>query len=126
MTDSAPVAPRRCGFVAVLGSPNVGKSTLVNRIVGAKVSIVSPKAQTTRARVLGIAIIGASQILLVDTPGLFRPRRPLDMAMEEAAWEGAGGADEVALVIDSTRGADAGAERAIEWLRQRCRQALLV
>jgi GTPase len=118
--------PRRCGFVAILGSPNVGKSTLVNRLVGAKVSIVSPKVQTTRARVLGIAIIGSSQILLVDTPGLFPPRRRLDEAMVDAAWQGARGADQVVLVVDSTRGLDEGAEQAIGWLRQRCRRALLV
>jgi GTP-binding protein Era len=117
---------RRCGFVAILGSPNVGKSTLVNRLVGAKVSIVSPKVQTTRSRVLGIAIIGSSQILLVDTPGLFPPRRRLDEAMVDAAWQGARGADQVVLVVDSTRGLDEGAEQAIEWLRQRCRRALLV
>jgi GTP-binding protein Era len=117
---------RRCGFVAILGSPNVGKSTLVNRVVGTKVSIVSPKVQTTRARVLGIAIIGSSQILLVDTPGLFPARRRLDQAMVDAAWQGAGGADQVVLVLDSTRGLDEGAEQAIEWLRQRCRRAVLV
>src|SRR5512144_1427120 len=117
--DEGPeTAATRCGFVAVLGAPNVGKSTLVNRLVGAKVSIVSPKVQTTRSRVLGIAIVGCSQVLLVDTPGLFRPRRRLDAAMVEAAWEGARGADEIVLLADSTRGADEGTERAIEWLRQ--------
>ncbi len=109
-----------------LGSPNVGKSTLVNRLVGAKVSIVSPKVQTTRSRVLGIAIVGSSQILLVDTPGLFQPRRRLDRAMVDAAWQGASGADQVALVVDSMRGSDAGAERAIEWLRTRQRRGILV
>ena len=124
--ETEPAPASRCGFVAILGSPNVGKSTLVNRLVGAKVSIVSPKVQTTRARVLGIAIVGASQILLVDTPGLFEPRRRLDAAMVEAAWEGARGADEIALVVDSIRGSDEGAARAIEWLRRRHRQAVLV
>src|SRR5512144_2661225 len=88
---------RRCGFIAILGAPNVGKSTLVNRLVGAKVSIVSPKAQTTRARVLGIAIVGCSQILLVDTPGLFTARRRFDRAMVDAAWQGARGADQIVL-----------------------------
>ncbi len=126
LPDSHGAVTSRCGFVAILGAPNVGKSTLVNRLVGAKVSIVSPKVQTTRSRVLGIAIVGCSQILLVDTPGLFRPRRRLDAAMVEAAWEGARGADEIVLVVDSTRGADEGAERAIEWLRQRRRHAVLV
>jgi GTPase len=125
--DAEPeAAASHCGFVAILGSPNVGKSTLVNRLVGAKVSIVSPKVQTTRARVLGIALVGSSQILLVDTPGLFQPRRRLDKAMVEAAWEGARGADEVVLVVDSTRGIDEGTGRAIEWLRQRRRRAVLV
>jgi GTP-binding protein Era len=117
---------RRCGFVAILGPPNVGKSTLVNRLVGTKVSIVSPKVQTTRARVLGIAIIGSSQILLVDTPGLFPARRRLDRAMVDAAWQGARGADQVVLVLDSTRHLDEGAEQSTEWLRQRCRRAVLV
>src|SRR5512134_2449004 len=117
---------RRCGFVAILGSPNVGKSTLVNRLVGAKVSIVSPKVQTTRARVLGIAIIGRSQILLVDTPGLFTARRQFDRAMVDAAWQGARGADQIVLLLDSTRGLDEGAEQTIRWLRQRSRRAVLV
>lgn len=116
----------RCGFVAILGSPNVGKSTLVNRLVGAKVSIVSPKVQTTRSRVLGIAIVGSSQILLVDTPGLFQPRRRLDRAMVDVAWQAASGADQVALIVDSMRGSDEGAERAIEWLGTRQRRGILV
>jgi GTPase len=125
--DSEPkAATTRCGFVAILGSPNVGKSTLVNRLVGAKVSIVSPKVQTTRSRVLGITIVGSSQILLVDTPGLFQPRRRLDRAMLAAAWQGASGADQVALIVDSVRGSDEGAERAIEWLRTRQRRGILV
>jgi GTP-binding protein Era len=131
-SDPHAVAPdvaataKRCGFVAILGSPNVGKSTLVNRLVGAKVSIVSPKVQTTRARVLGIAIVGSSQILLVDTPGVFPARRRFDQAMVDAAWQGASGAEQVALVVDSTRGVDEGGEQAIEWLRQRRRRAILV
>ena len=91
----------RCGLVAVLGAPNAGKSTLVNALVGQKVAIVSPKAQTTRARLMGIAIEGASQILLVDTPGIFAPRRRLDRAMVKAAWEGAEAADRVLLVVDA-------------------------
>src|SRR5512134_1003497 len=124
--ETRPAAATRCGFVAILGSPNVGKSTLVNRLVGAKVSIVSPKVQTTRSRVLGIAIVGSSQILLVDTPGLFQPRRRFDRAMVAAAWQGASGADEVALIVDSMRGSDGGAERAIEWLRTRQRRGILV
>ena len=91
----------RCGFVAVIGAPNAGKSTLVNVIVGQKVAIVSPKAQTTRARLMGVAIHGEAQILLVDTPGIFAPRRRLDRAMVAAAWAGAEDADLVLLVIDA-------------------------
>jgi len=96
-------ATTRCGFVAVIGAPNAGKSTLVNRLVGAKVSIVSPKVQTTRSRVLGIAIRDNAQILFVDTPGIFAPRRRLDRAMVAAAWQGAGDADLVVLLIDASR-----------------------
>jgi GTP-binding protein Era len=96
----------RCGFVALIGAPNVGKSTLVNRLVGAKVSIVTPKVQTTRNRVRGIAISGNSQIIFVDTPGIFAPRRRLDRAMVAAAWGGAGDADLVALLIDAKLGLD--------------------
>jgi GTP-binding protein Era len=95
----------RCGFVAVVGAPNAGKSTLINRLTGAKVSIVSPKAQTTRFRVLGILMRGGSQILLVDTPGIFRPRRKLDRAMVAAAWTGAADADLAVLLVDAKSGA---------------------
>jgi GTP-binding protein Era len=91
----------RCGLVAVLGAPNAGKSTLVNALVGQKVAIVSPKAQTTRARLMGLAIEGDTQILLVDTPGIFDPQRRLDRAMVSAAWGGTEGADLIALVIDA-------------------------
>ncbi|HEX8842296.1 MAG TPA: GTPase Era [Sphingomicrobium sp.] len=93
----------RAGFVAVIGAPNAGKSTLVNALVGQKVAIVSPKAQTTRSRLMGIAIHDKSQILLVDTPGIFQPRRRLDRAMVAAAWTGAQDADLVLLVIDSSQ-----------------------
>jgi GTP-binding protein Era len=93
----------RCGFVAILGAPNAGKSTLVNRIVGQKVSIVSPKVQTTRNRVLGIAMRGKAQIILVDTPGIFKPRRRLDRAMVSAAWAGAGDADQIVLLVDAAK-----------------------
>ena len=92
---------KRCGLVAVLGAPNAGKSTLVNALVGQKVAIVSPKAQTTRARLIGIAIEGEAQMLLVDTPDIFDPNRRLDRAMVAAAWEGAVGADRVLLTIDA-------------------------
>jgi len=118
---------RRCGFVAVIGAPNVGKSTLVNRLVGSKVSIVSPKVQTTRARVLGIALVGNTQILLLDTPGVFVPRRPLDRAMVDAAWDGVAGADAVALLVDASRSAaTAGTAPVIAGLRKRERKAILV
>jgi len=92
----------RAGFVAVIGAPNAGKSTLVNALVGQKVAIVSDKAQTTRARLMGIAVEGEAQILLVDTPGIFEPRRRLDRAMVAAAWTGAQDADLILLVIDAS------------------------
>ena len=95
----------RCGFAAIVGAPNAGKSTLLNRLAGAKLSIVSPKAQTTRFRVLGILMRGQSQILLVDTPGIFRPRRRLDRAMVAAAWTGAQDADLTLLLVDARSGA---------------------
>jgi len=94
----------RCGFVALIGATNVGKSTLVNALVGHKVAIVTPKAQTTRALLRGIAVEGHAQIILVDTPGLFTPRRRLDRAMVASAWSGAGDADVVCVLIDASRG----------------------
>src|SRR6516162_3216337 len=97
---------QRCGFVAIIGAPNVGKSTLVNALVGSKVTIVSPKVQTTRAIIRGIAIAGSSQLIFVDTPGIFAPRRRLDRAMVAVAWSGAHDADIVALMIDAKRGLD--------------------
>ena len=107
------------GFVAVIGAPNAGKSTLVNALVGQKVAIVSAKAQTTRARLMGIAIQDQSQILLVDTPGIFEPRRRLDRAMVAAAWGGAGDADLILLVIDAADGLNREVERIIENLGHR-------
>ena len=98
----------RAGFVALIGEPNAGKSTLLNRMVGAKVSIVTHKVQTTRARIRGVALEGASQIVFVDTPGLFKPRRRLDRAMVAAAWGGAADADVVVLMIEAHRGASEG------------------
>jgi GTPase len=100
------VAAPRCGFVAVIGAPNVGKSTLVNAMVGSKVTIVSPKVQTTRTVIRGIAIEGAAQLIFVDTPGIFAPRRRLDRAMVAVAWSGAQEADIVALIVDARRGLD--------------------
>jgi GTPase len=96
----------RCGFVALIGAPNSGKSTLTNALVGAKVSIVTHKAQTTRGPVRGIALIGQSQVILVDTPGIFQPKRRLDRAMFASAWDRAGDADIVVLVVDAQRGLD--------------------
>src|SRR5690242_11119688 len=93
-----------CGLVAVVGAPNAGKSTLVNALVGQKVAIVSPKAQTTRTRLMGVALEGEAQLLLVDTPGIFEPKRRLDRAMVSAAWSGAEGADVIALVVDGKGG----------------------
>ncbi|NKB57809.1 MAG: GTPase Era [Alphaproteobacteria bacterium] len=106
MTDEPENTGMRFGFIAVLGAPNAGKSTLINRIVGAKVSIVSPKVQTTRTRVLGIMIQDKSQLVFVDTPGIFAPKKRLDRAMVDAAWKGASDADLLALVVDSERGFD--------------------
>ena len=94
----------KSGFIAIVGAPNVGKSTLLNKFVGSKVSIVSPKVQTTRSRVLGICIEGNTQIIFIDTPGIFAPRRRLDRAMVAAAWGGAGDADEVLFLVDASRG----------------------
>jgi GTPase len=109
-------AETRCGFVALVGAPNVGKSTLLNELVGAKVSIVTPKVQTTRSQVRGIAIHGNSQIIFIDTPGIFVPKRRLDRAMVKAAWSGAGDADLVAVLIDAKKGIDAEARAIIEKL----------
>lgn len=111
-----PSAETRAGFVALIGEPNAGKSTLLNRMVGAKVSIVTHKVQTTRARIRGVAMEGASQIVFVDTPGLFEPRRRLDRAMVAAAWGGAADADVVVMLIEANRGATEGVERILEGL----------
>ena len=116
----------RAGFVAVIGAPNAGKSTLVNALVGQKVAIVSPKAQTTRARLMGIAIHDHAQILLVDTPGIFEPRRRLDRAMIAAAWTGAQDADAILLVVDAAAGVTPEAGRIFEGLEQRGHPLLLV
>ena len=109
----------RAGFVAVIGAPNAGKSTLVNALVGQKVAIVSAKAQTTRARLMGIALHDRSQILLVDTPGIFEPRRRLDRAMVAAAWSGAGDAELVLLVVDADTGLNRDVAKIVDSLRNR-------
>jgi GTPase len=104
--EGASSAGRRCGFVALIGAPNVGKSTLINAIVGAKVAIVSHKVQTTRTLLRGIATQGDAQLVFIDTPGIFQPRRRLDRAMVAGAWMGAGDADIVGAMIDAKRGLD--------------------
>lgn len=117
--DSPADPPTRAGFVALIGEPNAGKSTLLNRMIGAKVSIVTHKVQTTRSRIRGVAIEGASQIVFVDTPGLFRPRRRLDRAMVAAAWGGAADADVVVLLVEAHRGLTEGVEAILDALRDR-------
>ena len=117
----------RCGFVAIIGAPNAGKSTLINQLVGSKVSIVTHKVQTTRTRVRAVAIVDDAQIIFVDTPGIFfRTRRRLDEAMVEAAWSGAADADVVALLVDVRRGLDEENQRIIEGLKKIGRKAILV
>lgn len=116
----------RCGFVAVVGEPNAGKSTLVNRLAGAKLSIVTPKAQTTRSRVLGIMMRGDSQVLLVDTPGIFTPRRRLDRAMVAAAWTGVRDADVTLLLVDARPGATEAVRKIAEALAAQQRRSWLV
>ncbi|MER2507957.1 MAG: GTPase Era [Amaricoccus sp.] len=113
---STEVEPTFCGVVALIGEPNAGKSTLLNRMVGAKVSIVTHKVQTTRARIRGIAIEGAAQLIFVDTPGLFRPRRRLDRAMVKAAWGGAADADVTVLLVEAHRGLTEGVRVILETL----------
>lgn len=116
----------RAGFVALIGEPNAGKSTLLNRMVGARVSIVTHKVQTTRARIRGIAMEGDAQIVFVDTPGLFRPQRRLDRAMVAAAWSGAADADVVVLMVEAHRGLTEGVEAILDGLRDRAGAAPVV
>jgi GTP-binding protein Era len=116
----------RCGFIAVIGAPNAGKSTLVNALVGAKVSIVSRKVQTTRMTLRGIAIEGQSQLVFIDTPGIFAPRRRLDRAMVDAAWSGAVDADQIMLLVDAARGVDENVERILGRLKDVGARVLLV
>ncbi len=117
---------QKCGLVAVVGAPNAGKSTLVNALVGQKVAIVSPKAQTTRARLMGIAVQDSTQLLLVDTPGIFEPKRRLDRAMVSAAWSGTEGADLIALVIDGKGGVASKVTEIIGTLKGRKEPKLLI
>lgn len=115
----------RCGYVALIGAPNAGKSTLLNALVGRKLAIVTPKVQTTRTRLLGIAIEGASQLIFVDTPGIFAPRRRLDRAMVAAAWAGAADADQIVLLVDAKHPDAADTARIIEQLAASGRRAVL-
>jgi GTP-binding protein Era len=116
----------RCGFVAIIGAPNAGKSTLLNQLVGSKVAIVTHKVQTTRSRIRGIAMEGNTQIVFVDTPGIFKPKRRLDKAMVEAAWGGAGDADAIILMVDTEYEREEDLERIIEGLKSQGRKAILV
>ncbi|MBO6633431.1 GTPase Era [Parvibaculum sp.] len=116
----------RCGFVAIIGAPNAGKSTLLNQLVGSKVAIVTHKVQTTRTRIRGIAMEGNTQIVFVDTPGIFKPKRRLDKAMVEAAWGGAGDADLILLMVDAEHERAEDLERILEGLKGQERKAILV
>jgi GTP-binding protein Era len=116
----------RCGFVAIIGAPNAGKSTLLNQLVGSKVAIVTHKVQTTRARIRGIAMEGQTQIVFVDTPGIFKPKRRLDRAMVEAAWGGAGDADLIILMVDMESGREEDLTRIVDGLKSQGRKAILV
>jgi GTP-binding protein Era len=122
MTDE----PRRCGFCAIIGAPNAGKSTLVNQLTGSKVSIVSHKVQTTRARLRAIVMAGSAQVIYVDTPGIFAPKRKLDEAMVLSAWGGAGEADAIAVLVDGRKGAGEDFQRIIAGLDNARSKAILV
>jgi GTP-binding protein Era len=115
----------RCGYVALIGAPNAGKSTLLNHLVGQKLAIVTPKVQTTRSRLLGIATDGETQLIFVDTPGIFEPRRRLERAMVAAAWTGAADADFCVLLVDAARGLDADTRAIVERLKSARRPAIL-
>ncbi|HJU19935.1 MAG TPA: GTPase Era [Stellaceae bacterium] len=123
MSEALP--PTRCGYVALIGAPNAGKSTLLNRLVGHKLAIVTPKAQTTRFRLLGIALEGNTQLVFVDTPGIFAPRRRLDRAMVRAAWTGAAEADRAVLLVDAARGLDRDVRGIVDRLAESGRTAVL-
>src|ERR1700751_3889999 len=129
MTEASPddrTTATRCGFVALIGAPNVGKSTLVNALVGEKVSIVSRKVQTTRALIRGIVVEGNAQIILVDTPGIFAPKRRLDRAMVTTAWTGAHDADLVCVLLDAKLGLDTEADAIFEKLANVAHPKMLV
>jgi GTP-binding protein Era len=119
-------SPHRCGVIAIIGAPNAGKSTLVNALVGAKVTIISRKVQTTRVQIRGIAMEGASQLVLIDTPGIFAPKRRLDKAMVASAWAGAADADQVLVLVDAAKGVDEDVERLLARLAEQQAKAILV
>lgn len=125
-TPTGPDAGQRCGYVAIVGAPNAGKSTLLNQLVGAKVSIVSKKVQTTRARITAIGMEGAAQIIFLDTPGIFEPKRRLDRAMVNAAWSGVDEADVVLMLVDATRGYDEESQDIVRVLNQKHRKGVLL
>lgn len=118
--------PHRCGVIAIIGAPNAGKSTLVNALVGAKVTIISRKVQTTRIQIRGIAMAGASQLVLIDTPGIFAPKRKLDKAMVASAWAGAADADQILVLVDAAKGLDEDVERLFQRLAGLSKKAILV
>jgi GTP-binding protein Era len=124
--SAAAAGPQRCGVIAIIGAPNAGKSTLVNALVGAKVTIISRKVQTTRVQIRGIAMEGAAQLVLIDTPGIFAPKRRLDKAMVASAWAGAADADQVLLLIDAAKGPDEDVDALIARLAQQTRKVILV
>ena len=124
-TSSQSPPTTRCGFVALIGAPNAGKSTLLNQLVGTKLSIVTHKVQTTRTRVRGIVIEGQTQLIFVDTPGIFKPKRRLDRAMVAAAWSGAADADAVVVLVDAARGLDPDSESLLEQLPKKSQNHIL-
>ncbi len=125
-TPASPTPPQRCGFIAVIGATNAGKSTLVNALVGTKVTIVSHKVQTTRTQIRGIAMVGQSQLVLIDTPGIFAPRRRLDRAMVDAAWGSAQDVDRVLFLVDAKRGLSDDVDGIVDKLAQSRRPVIVV
>ena len=125
MNDTMSDVPHRCGFVTIVGAPNAGKSTLLNRLVGAKVSIVTHKVQTTRSQIRGIAVFSDTQIVFVDTPGIFAPKKRLERAMVDAAWSGVSDADVLVVLVDGQRGVDANVRRIVDGIAASGRKAIL-